>query len=199
LKRILFGLSQLPRGVSLDDPRLPGVFLEDKPLRLNAEPHRGEIAAPDHATRVAVLRAALCAACGDYAREKYRFVHRYFAFIAGEIDASRAPLEEGLQPYARLYTADDWTWSALRPLPRAWIRVGENLLPAGFAFWDGAAVIAVEGEATRVIALREAGITTLSLDGEEFPDSFRAFWAGELLPRSPFRLPWPGLGRRDGG
>lgn len=185
-------MSQLPRGVSLDDPRLPAVLLTGEPLRLNSEPHRGEIAAPDHATRVAVLRAALCAACGDYARDRYRFVHGYFGFIAGEIDASRARLEQGLQPYARLYTADDWTWSALRPLPRPWIPVGAKLLPAAFAFWDGAAVIAVENEPHRADALREAGIETLSLDGDKFPDSFREFWRAEKLPRSPFRLPWPG-------
>ncbi len=192
MKRILFALSQLPRGVSHDDPRLPGVFLNDQPLRLNSEPHRGEIAAPDHATRVAVLRAALCAACGDYAREKYRFVHRYFNFIAGELEASRAALEQDLLPYARLYTADDWTWSALRPLPRAWIPAGENLLPASFAFWDGVSIVAVERDFSRAAALRGAGITTLSPDGENLPDSFHQFWSGESLPKSPFRLPWPG-------
>jgi len=158
-------------------------------LRLNTEPYRGEIAAPDHAARVAIVRQSLCAACGDYARAQYRFIHRYFAYLAAELEAHRDGLEQALLPYGRLYAVDDWTWSALRPLPRAWIAAGEAMLPVSFAFWDGIAVTAVEGDATRVRALMAAEISVLPMEVETFPEMFRGFWRDEKLPVSPFRLP----------
>jgi hypothetical protein len=92
----------------------------------------------------------------------------YMAFLAAEVERHRAALAAGLARYDGLYAPEDWIWSALRPLPRAWIG-GERV---DVAFWDGAVVIAVRLE-------REA----------EIPAACGEFWRGEVLPRGPFRRP----------
>ncbi len=168
--RVLYGLERLPRSLSADDPRLPCVELGAAPLRLNSHEVPAAVlaeAGEGHSARVAAMTSWLQSLCGDYAAASRRFVAEYMAFIAAELDRRRDALAAGLARYDGLYAVEDWTWSALRPLPRAWI--GRERI--AMAFWDGQAVVAVD-PANPVLS----GI-------------FREFWEAEVLPRSPFRRP----------
>ena len=138
--RVLYGLERLPRSLSLDDPRLPGVELGAAPLRLNTDPVPAAVlaeAGEGHAARLAAMEAWLQSFCGDYAAAPRRFIADYLAFIAGELDRHRDALAAGLARFDGLYAVEDWTWSALRPLPRAWLG-GVRL---AMAFWDGREII----------------------------------------------------------
>ncbi len=167
--RVLYGLDRLPRSVPPDDPRLPGIDLGPAPLRLNSLPIAPAIlaeAGDTHAGRLAAMEGWLLAQCGDYAVGRRRFVRDYLAAITAEMARHHDTLAAWLAAYDGLYAVEDWTWSALRPLPRAWTEAGMMEV----AFWDGVA---------------------LQPDG-----ALAAFWEGEALPKSPFRLPAPlSLGR----
>ena len=158
LKRIPFGLDRLPRSIGLNDPRLPTALAGPDPLRMNTEP-LPQVAVPDrqgdHAAQVAAVMDWLISLCGDYARPRRHFIAAYFAFLASRIDAHRGILAENLARYAGLYTPDDWFWSAPRPLPRAWLRGRDGLLPAEIAFWDGTKPLAIElGDRPTPVGLR---------------------------------------------
>jgi hypothetical protein len=187
---IPYGLDRLPR-----DPSLRSVEVGDEPLRLNSEPVPPDampLVAADHAARVTAALDWLNSQCGDYAPLRQRFVASYFAFIAAEIAAHRHEIAERLAAYDGLYQPDDMTWSALRPLPRGWIPVGDRWLPADIVFWDGVQPIVVElgtRETERGKALAAAGAHVLRVDPDalELPDSFKGFWQSFALPSSPFR------------
>lgn len=145
----------------------------------------------DHADRVAAAVEWLTGQCGDYAPLRGQFIARYFEWIAARIDTHRTELAERLKPFDGLYSPDDFFWSALRPLPRGWVAVGERFQPTDMMFWDGTRVIAVqlgERETDREKALRDAGVLVLQGD---FPDTFDRFWEGQRLPSSPFRRALP--------
>ena len=168
--RVVYGLERLPRSMSLDDPRLPSVELGPAALRLNSfavpDPVLAE-AGEGHAARAAAMTAWLLSFCGDYAAAPRRFIASYMDFIADEVRRNGDALAADLARYHGLYAVEDWTWSALRPLPRAWIG-GERI---AMAFWDGSEIIALDPAAPELSA------------------KFRAFWTGETLPKSPFRRP----------
>lgn len=195
--RLLYGLDRIPRSLPDGDLRLPGVTLERTPLRLNTVPVPRAIladAGDGHTARVAAATAWLQAACGDYAVPRRRFIAAYMEFIAAELARHQAALALALDRYDGLFAVEDWTWSALRPLPRAWIVVDGAPVPMDVAFWDGATLTAACAPPARP-TLHKAGIATLPLDGssldDTLPPAFHAFWRGELLPRSPFRPPEP--------
>jgi hypothetical protein len=169
--RLLWGLDRVPRGIPRDDPRLRGVELGPAPLRLNTEPVPAEIVPADttHEARWAALAQWLEAACGDYAVTRRRAVAAYLDFVRAELNAHRAELADRAARFDGLYAAEDWAWSALRPLPRAWL--GDDG-PIDLAFWDG------------------ARLHRLDLAAPRFPDACRFFWRAELLPSSPFRRPF---------
>lgn len=193
-RRVLYGLGRVPASVALDDPRLPSVRLGPKPLRLNTEPLPADAIPAEASSHVACLEALrtwLGAACGDYAPRSRRFIDAYLAFVALSIERNRASLEASLRRFDGLYALEDWTWSALRPLPRAWLPVGDSFSPVDIAFWDGARLLAVD------FSGRGAGIPGAEPapagGGPEalFPDALRTFWGGETLPSSPFRRAVP--------
>ena len=207
-RRILYGLDRLPRTIALDDTRLPGVAVGSDKLRLNTEPLPPDampLAIGDHAARVAAATEWLISLCGNYAPLRRQFIRCYFGVIAAEIAAHRAELAEQLKRYDGLYSPDDWTWSALRPLPRAWLPARDSMLPADIAFWDGTQPIAIElaaRDTERQAALRAAGIKVCRIEpsvlagdmvrlADMLPDSFRRFWQDQTLPSSPFRRPIP--------
>jgi hypothetical protein len=194
--RVLFNLERLPRTMAFDDARLPHVVVGGAALRLNSEPVPPDampLAIGDHATRVAAAIDWLGGQCGDYAPRRRRFVVWYFDFIAEHLSAHRDELAERLRRFDGLYAPEDWTWSALRPLPRAWLATPNGALPADIAFWDGLRLFAVEHDTTRQRALRNAGIEVLDIakDPVRLPAGFHEFWRGEMLPASPFRRPIP--------
>jgi hypothetical protein len=199
--RIPYGLGRLPR-----DPTLRSVEVGDLPLRLNTDPIPADampLATGDHSARVAAALAWLDGLCGEYAPLRRQFVAAYFRFIAGTIDAHRAELAERLRQYDSLYAPEDFLWSALRPLPRGWVPVGEHWLPADMVFWDGVRAIVLElgaRDSDRQRALLAAGVDTLRIGPADFdrlgailPGGFHRFWDGETLPSSPFRRPIPAL------
>ena len=200
-QRIPFGLDRLPRSLAPDDPRLPGVTVGDGPLRLNTEPLPAEAMAQAtgaHAARVTAMRAFLHALCGDYAPLRQRFVDVYLDGLAAHVEAHREELAHTLQRYDGLYAPEDWLWSALRPLPRAWLPTASGMVPADVAFWDGAQVIAVDFDGKlQAEGLAICRVTPAVLAGEPLsllrllPQSFRCFWRGQTLPVSPFRRPIP--------
>ncbi len=199
--RIPFGLDRLPR-----DPTLRSVVVGPSPLRLKSEPVPPDVmplATGDHAARVAAALAWLESLCGDYAPLRRQFIAAYFRFAANLIDAHRMELQARLQRYDSLYAPEDFLWSALRPLPRGWVPVGESWLAADMVFWDGVQPIAIElaaRDTDRQRALLAAKVVTLRIEPTAFdrldallPPSFQNFWDGEALPLSPFRRPIPML------
>jgi hypothetical protein len=198
-KRIIFGLDRLPRTLPFDDPRLPGAFIGAEPLRLNSEalPADAIAAAPNHVARVAAMRAYLRGLCGDYASHRMRFVEFYLDSMVAHLDAYRDEVAGELARFARLYAPEDWLWSSLRPLPRAWL--GEKaVVPVDVAFWDGTQVIAIDLAGTQKLpGATICRVDTSALTGDPLalldllPHSFRYFWRHDVLPRSPFRRPIP--------
>ncbi len=187
---IPYALDRLPR-----DPSVRSVTVGAEPLRLNSEPVPPDampLVAADHAARVTAAMDWLNSQCGDYAPLRRRFIANYFAFVAAEIDAHRHEIAERLAAYDGLYQPDDMTWSALRPLPRGWVPVGDRWLPADIVFWDGIRPIVMElgtRETERERALAAAGVHMLRVDPDalDLPDSFKDFWQHIALPSSPFR------------
>jgi len=154
--------------------------------------------------------------CGIWAKYSRLFIERYFDFIAREVSAHRAELTDRLARYGTLYDVDHWSFSALRPLPRAHLAAPEgpedsppeSLVPASIAFWtaDGAVAVDLIGgatrgqrEAVRRARLDAAGIRVIEMPHEiltrgdidafaaRMPDDFHTFWRGEALPSGPFR------------
>jgi hypothetical protein len=188
--RIPYALDRLPR-----DPSLRSVAVGDEPLRLNSEPVPPDampLVAADHAARVTAAVDWLNSQCGDYAPLRRQFIASYFALLAATIAEHRQEIAEQLAQYDGLYQPDDLTWSALRPLPRGWIRAGDRWLPADIVFWDGMKPLAVElgeRETEREKALTATGAHVLRVDPDapDLPDSFHGFWRQSALPSSPFR------------
>ncbi len=188
--RVLFGLDRPPRGVAWDHPRVPSVVLGPKPLRLNSHPVPAAFlpAGIRREDRRAAVREWLETACGDYAVARVRFIAAYLAFI--EDDLERSCIELAARTFDALYQIEDWTWSALRPLPRAWIELATGAAAMDFAFWDGTRLYAVQLSSNPQAHLLEAaGIVTIG--ASDFPTSFRTMWRTEPLPASPFRRPIP--------
>jgi hypothetical protein len=184
--RILHGLDRLPLTLAADDDRLPAINLSAAPLRLNSVPlpvaawndGRGNDAEADHAARMTAMRSWLLAGCGDYNVALRRSVTRYLDAVCAHVVRHRDDLANDLARFHGLYRVEDWCWSALRPLPRAWWRQDGAWMRADLAFWDGNAVIAMNSR---------------DFDTGDLPTAFQHFWTGEILPVSPFRLAFPAV------
>ena len=128
------------------------------------------------------------------------------------VQRNRDELSERLRRFEGLYHAEDWVWSALRPVPRAWVPAGDTRLLTDIAFWDGEQLTAVmigEERLGHDRMLRASGFAVCRIAGmslarepeamvrEYLPASLRRFWEGEILPMSPFRRRW--AGDPDGG
>jgi hypothetical protein len=176
-RRIIFGLDRLPTTLSADDSRLPAVHAGPVPLRLNSLPlplEAWDAGLADHASRMAAVRSWLHAACGDYNAALRRGITQYLDAIEAHVRQHADALAADLARFHGLYQPQDWCWSALRPLPRAWWQQDGIWLRADLAFWDGSAVIAMHP--------REFGV---------LPVPLQHFWTGEALPVSPFRREFP--------
>ena len=197
--RIPYGLDRLPRDVTLRS-----VEVGSEPLRLNSEPVPADampLATGDHAARVTAAKAWLEGQCGDYAPLRRQFIAAYLRCIAAQIEAHRTDLAERVKSYDGLYAPEDFLWSALRPLPRGWVPIGDALLPADMVFWDGVRAIAIElsaRETGKQKALAAAGVSVCRFVpgrfdrlGDVLPSCFLHFWQGQALPSSPFRRAIP--------
>jgi hypothetical protein len=181
--RLLYGLDRLPATLAADDPRLPAVDLGPSPLRLNSVPlpvdawgATGGDRTADHAARMTALRSWLLAGCGDYNEPLRRGITRYLDAVETHVTLHRDDLATGIARFHGLYRVEDWCWSALRPLPRAWWRQNGTWMRAELAFWNGNEVIAVRSR---------------DFESGRLPAQFEYFWNGETLPVSPFRRAFP--------
>lgn len=184
------------------------------PLRLNDGPYEFTELPPAAGTgtvaeRLAILRDHLTEFCDQWAKRPRQFVSLYFRFIDGVIAADRAAIEAHVRRFGGLFTAEDYGFSALRPLPRAHLAVtGGKTVRVDFAFWTGVRLVAVDvtGDEARGTAWQErarqleaAGVQRLEIAGaaiakddpallrDALPPEFAAFWRGEPLPSSPFK------------
>jgi hypothetical protein len=130
----------------------------------------------DHAARMLAVRSWLLAGCGDYNAALRRGVTRYLDAVEAQVRDHRDALATDLARFHGLYRPEDWCWSALRPLPRAWWRHDDAWISAELAFWNGNEIIAMGAR---------------DFDAGELPVALRLFWTGETLPVSPFRRPFP--------
>jgi len=192
---IPFGIDRLPR-----DPRLRCVEVGAAPLRLNSESVPADampLATGDHAARVAAAVGWLEAQCGDYAPLRRQFITTYFRVLAARVEARREELAARLKPYDGLYAPEDYLWSALRPLPRGWVPVGDGYLPADVVFWDGERATAIElgaRDTERHRALLAAGVAAHRIEPTTLPDELLPMPPFETLPSSPFRRRVPDFG-----
>jgi hypothetical protein len=178
-QRVLFGLDRLPATLAADDTRLPAVHAGPAPLRLNSLPlplEAWDAGWADHAARMAAMRSWLLAGCGDYNAALRCGVAQYLDAVEAHVAQHGDALTADLAQFHGLYRPQDWCWSALRPLPRAWWQQDGAWVRADLAFWDGSAVIAMHAKDF------EAGV---------LPVRFQHFWTGQTLPVSPFRREFP--------
>jgi hypothetical protein len=184
------------------------------PLRLNDGPYEFAELPPlagsgTSAERMAILRDHLTEFCDQWAKRARQFVTLYFRFVHEAIARDRAEIDAHLGRFGGLFTADDYAFSALRPLPRAHLAVADGeRVRVDFAFWTGARLVAVDvtGDEARGTAWEErarrldaAGIQRIDIpavlvakdDTAELrlalPAEFTGFWRGEPMPSSPFK------------
>jgi hypothetical protein len=158
--------------------------------------------------RLELLREHLHSLCRPWDKLAQLFLDAYFARIAAALAAAGDELRALGAANGGLFAPEDWSFSALRPLPQAHLPPGEAA-PArvDFAFWDGAGLIAIELEGSgsprksrrdELARLEAAGIMLVRVPGaplqqqgerllaQLLPPRFHRFWAGVTLPSSPF-------------
>jgi hypothetical protein len=128
------------------------------PLRLNSVPLPAMTAslregAPEVGGEIRLLQNELERLCGEWTKPPRQFLRRYFEEVRLEIEQNREILEARAAPFAGLYEAAHWAFSALLPLPRAHLHLPDpgartsfdsaDVVRVDFAFWTGADLVAV--------------------------------------------------------
>lgn len=164
------------------------------PLRLNsvplpvATPGIGDVAR-DIDDELRQLQNHLERLCGEWNKPPRWFLQRYFEEARSEIEQNHKILEKRAAPFAGLYQAAHWAFSALLPLPRAHLHLPDpttrasfdaaDIVRVDFAFWTGAGLVVVvpDGQRTPTLAERrdrerlEAwGIEVRAYDPDRFAD-----------------------------
>lgn len=169
---------------------------------------------PDTASKLDRLKSDVERDLDVFAKHPRRWLDHYFDFVAAQLDANAAEIEQASKPLGGLFRLEDWAFAALKPLPNAAIFAGNRvdsptaIVIHDFAFWTGRQVLAVRlrGSATpppheaeacdRLTALGVEIITipVEALAADEavfsdtlFPPEFRSFWRGLPYPSSPFK------------
>jgi hypothetical protein len=203
-------------GTAERQPRGPTVTIDTAgrdPLRLNDGPYAYDQGTqgpgPTAAERLAFLRDHLTGLCDMWAKRPRQFIGLYFRFIECVMARDRPRIEDKIHRLGGLFTSDDYAFSALRPLPRAHLPVGnDETRRVDFAFWTGTALVAVDitSDDTRgpVWEARRATLSAAAVQPIEIPAAivarddpaaiesalpsvFTKFWHGETLPSSPFK------------
>ena len=158
-----------------------------KPLRLNSEVFSvaSNFNAPLGATPLTVLGDHLKGLCRTWDRLSLRFLDGYFAHIATMLGVHRDAIAVKLAPFAGLYAAEDWTFSAPKPLPRAHLHAPRNsgsswdiedFVQVDFAFWLGERMVAVLSKPEtltparaneRLARLEQADVTTIHFTAQD--------------------------------
>ncbi|WP_213736830.1 hypothetical protein [Bradyrhizobium sp. dw_411] len=190
-----------------------------KPLRLNSEVFNvtSNFNAPQGATPLTVLSDHLKGLCRTWDRLSLRFLDRYFEHIAEMLGVHREVIATKLAPFAGLYGAEDWAFSAPKPLPRAHLYapydkgaswVTKDFVQVDFAFWLGNRMVAVlskPGTLTparaneRLARLEQADVTTIHFTAQDLEKEPAALFdciigdfgalieSAGVVPISPFR------------
>jgi hypothetical protein len=136
------------------------------------------------------------------------FLDAYFRDIRECIARNRPALDALAAVHGKLFRPEDWSFSALCPLPQARLPTAPETL-VDFAFWTGADLHTIdivsmasqsrpqrEGRAR----LRDSGILVTEIPGAELqrgqaggvmaalPAVFSDYWKTVPLPSSPFRI-----------
>ncbi|MGH6968282.1 MAG: hypothetical protein ACREEL_04640 [Stellaceae bacterium] len=153
-------------------------------------------------SRLDFLREHLRSLCDLWAKPPLQFLDAYFAWIGATLAVEPAQRELTAAGHG-LFVPGDWSFAAPRPLPKALLPAGDEMVCADFAFWTGAGLVAVEMPSERrarrrgeLVRLVSSGITVIELApadlanaaafGAKLPPDFAGFWRGVALPQSPF-------------
>ncbi len=202
--------------------RVPCVTVAEAPdgaLRLDGWPGGSHAALNSDSPgddQLEMLRRALLRHCDPWRRSQHRFLECYFDFVADHVENHRQALMDRLERFSDLFQYHDWVYSALMPLPRAYLHAPDAGEPFGpgtlvrvdFAFWTGTTAIVIEipGNATRSPVtdrrhdrLRRAGAIVVELADQvleaanaatfeaELPEDLRLFWRDRALPSGPLK------------
>jgi hypothetical protein len=180
--------------ISVDAP-FPCAVIDkrnSKPLRLNSEIFSvaSNFNAQQRATPLTVLSDHLKGLCRTWDRLSLRFLDGYFEHIAKMLAVHHNVIATKLAPFAGLYVAEDWIFSAPKPLPRAHVHAPGNksasrdtedfvqadFAQVDFAFWLGERMVAVlskPGTLTparaneRLARLEQADVTTIQFTAQD--------------------------------
>jgi hypothetical protein len=158
-----------------------------RPLRLNSEALNAALNfnAPQGATPLNLIKERLKGFCRPWDRLSLQFLDGYFAHITNMLDVHQDAIATKLAPFVGLYAAEDWAFSAPKPLPRAQLHAPrdkmtphwdvDDFVQADFAFWLGDRMVAVLSQpgvltparaAERLARLEQAGVSVVHLNAE---------------------------------
>jgi hypothetical protein len=158
-----------------------------RPLRLNSEALNAaaNFSAPPGATPLNLVKDRLRGLCRPWDRLSLQFLDSYFEHIVNMLGVHQDAIATKLAPFVGLYKAEDWAFSAPKPLPRAHLHApcnAENVrwdvddfVPADFAFWLGDRMVAVLSQPgvltparakERLARLERAGVSVVHFNAE---------------------------------
>lgn len=191
---------------------------ETPPLRLNTDvgvrfPPDQLAKLPSNEEKLDYLRYEIAGALDLFAQYQRRFLDRYFAFIVDRCRKAASDLSATVAWSGGLFSAEDYVFSALWPLPDAQVLLSANgkettLGGFDFAFWTGQRVLGITFAGGTVhqnetenhhnnpitdllmpvlVIARDLQDDTSLFCEPRFPAEFVSFWNGEKAPSSPFR------------
>jgi hypothetical protein len=159
----------------------------NRPLRLNSEALDTAASFNVHqgATPLNLVKERLKRFCRPWDRLSLQLLDGYFEHIANMLSVHQDAIAKKLAPFLGLYAAEDWAFSAPKPLPRAHLRALrtagnggwdiEDFVQADFAFWLGDRMVAVLSQpgvlmptraAERLARLKQAGVGVVHFNAE---------------------------------
>ncbi|MEL0106511.1 MAG: hypothetical protein VW802_06150 [Rhodospirillaceae bacterium] len=178
---------------------------EHSPLRLNGgqyefhEPPNMRLL-PTVLDQLAFLETHFFALCGTWSKMQRLFISRYFEFIVNRVEAERSHLSKSIEAFGNLYEYQDWAYSALRPLPQAYVFAprggsGEGLPQADdfiltdIVFWTGKKVFVLDFsdpnatdpfQKRKFDRIKNAGIKILPMTADILEDKSSSNFANSL-------------------
>ncbi len=133
------------RGVA--DPQFTFQANKTPALRLNSDlglrfPPEFLATVPTNGGKLTYLRQEISGGLDQFSTYQHKFLERYFAFIVDSCDHSAEALDAGLSWSGGLFSANDFIFSALWPLPdcvvsRSTDAGSERVGNFDFVFWSG--------------------------------------------------------------
>lgn len=163
-----------------------------RPLRLNSEALNPapNFNAPQGGTPLNLIKDRLKGFCRPWDRLSLQFLDGYFEHIANMLRVHQGIITTKLAPFIGLYAAEDWAFSAPKPLPRAHLYASRNtgnacwdiddFVQVDFAFWLGDRIVAVLSQPEvltparareRLTRLEQVGVTVVHFNAENLARS----------------------------